>query len=394
MNINLVFAFCGCLLSFGAVAQVGQIEQVLREIEQNNKELQAYSSLKESSYLELKSENNLPDPKAGTYYLPAGKHGTGDYWEFEVTQSFEFPTVYSARRNMIDKQEEQMQLENRTLRQEVLLPAKKYLTELVYWNKKMSVVQMRVQEARQVFDQIQELFEKEEVGILEVNKAKISWMQEKFKVEQIETTQENLLLRLQNLNAGIEVSFDQSEFSEGLPLADFDSIWQDKQLSDPTLQILKQQEQVALQKIEVSKKQGLPDLTAGFNHQGIAGANYTGIFAGVSIPLWSNRHRVEAAKARHRYQQFNSDVKSTAAFSELQTQYNEYQILLNKFREYQSTLDGLDSETLLLEAYRLGEISFIEYYMELQFYRKAYDSMLEMENQLHQLKAEILVHQL
>ena len=80
MNINLVFAFCGCLLSFGAVAQVGQIEQVLREIEQNNKELQAYSSLKESSYLELKSDIYFPDPRAGTYYLPAGKYGTGDYW--------------------------------------------------------------------------------------------------------------------------------------------------------------------------------------------------------------------------------------------------------------------------------------------------------------------------
>src|SRR5680860_725929 len=212
MNINLVFALCGCLISFGAIAQTRQIEQVLREIEQNNKELQAYSSFKESRYLELKSENNLPDPQAGTYYLPVGSHGTGDYWEFEVTQSFEFPTVYSARRNMIEKQEAQMQLEYRALRQEVLLPAKKYLTELVYWNKKMSVVQIRVQEARQIFDQIQELFEKEEVGILEVNKAKIAWMQEKFKVEQIETTQENLLLRLQNLNAGMEVSFDQTDF--------------------------------------------------------------------------------------------------------------------------------------------------------------------------------------
>ncbi len=391
---NLVFALCGCLFSFGAIAQSGQIEQVLNEIEQNNRELQAYSSLKKSRYLELKSENNLPDPQAGTYYLPVGKHGTRDYWELEVTQSFEFPSVYSARRNMIDKQEVQMQLEYRALRQEILLPAKKYLTELIYWNKKLSVVQSRVQEARQIFDQIQELFEEGEVGILEVNKAKIAWMQEKFKVDQIETNQINLLLLLQNLNAGSAITIDQSEFSESLSLIVFDSIWLTKQLSDPALQLLKQNEQVALQSIELSKKKGLPDLTAGINHQGVAGANYSGIFAGVSIPLWSNRHKVEAAEARYQYQQFNSDVRSSAVFSELQTKYNEYQILLSKFREYQSTLDGLNSETLLLEAYNLGEISFIEYYMELQFYRKAYDAMLEMEKQLHQLKAEILIHQL
>ena len=394
MNINFVFAFCGCLLSFGAVAQIGQIEQVLHEIEQNNIELQAYSTLKESKYLDLKSENNLPDPKAETYYLPLGKHNTSDYLEFQVTQSFEFPTVYSARRSMIEKQEEQMQLEYRALRQEVLLPAKKYLTELVYWNKKISVVQMRVQEARQVFNQIQELFKKEEVGILEVNKAKISWMQEKFKVEQIETNQENILLRLQNLNAGMEVFFDQFGFLDNLQLPPLDSIWQDKQLADPALQILKQQEEVALQKIELAKKKRLPDLTAGLNHQGVVGSNHFGIFGGVTIPLWSNKHNVEAAEARYQYQQINSSVKSMAAYSELQTQYNEYQILLSKFREYQSTLDGLNSENLLLEAYNLGKIPFIEYYMELKFYRKAYDAMLEMENQLHQLKSEILKHQL
>jgi len=83
-----------------------------------------------------------------------------------------------------------------------------------------------------------------------------------------------------------------------------------------------------------------------------------------------------------------------AAFASFQNQYNEYQILFDKFNEYESTLEGLNSDSLLLEAYELGEIGFMTYYTELQFYRQAVDTMLEMEKQLNQIKIEILKHQL
>ena len=75
-------------------------------------------------------------------------------------------------------------------------------------------------------------------------------------------------------------------------------------------------------------------------------------------------------------------------------EYEVYQVLLKKYQEYQSTLQSLGSEELLLQAFELGELSFIQYYIELQFYQKALDSMLEMENKLVQSKAELLKHQL
>lgn len=389
-----VFAFNICLLSFAVNAQTNDITRILQEIENNNKELQAYSSLMESKKLELKAGNNLPDPQAGAYYLPWGEHNTGDYSEIQVTQSFEFPTVYGARSNLIKKQQGQKELEYASRRQAVLLPAKKAILELVFLNKRMTVEQSREEQAKKVVDQIQELFNEEHVGILEVNKAKIAWMQEQFKVQQIVTSRQNILLLLQNMNGGVEVSFNQPDFAENLSLAEMDSIWQNRQLADPSVKILKLQEEVALQQIKLSKNESLPNLTAGFNYQGVSGSNYSGVYGGLSIPLWSNRHKVKAAEAKYQYQQSYSNVQSLTAYVDFQKQYNDYQILLSKFQEYQRTLIGLNSDTLLLRAYELGEISFMSYYIELQFYRTAFDSMLEMEKQLNQLKADILKHQL
>ena len=115
----------------GGFAQSTQTDQVLQEIEQNNKELNAFQSLMESRKLDFKSRNNLPDPQVAAFYLPFGEHNTGDYSEFQVSQSFEFPTVYAARSKWIDKQTDQLQLEYDQRRQDILLPAKKYCLELI-----------------------------------------------------------------------------------------------------------------------------------------------------------------------------------------------------------------------------------------------------------------------
>jgi outer membrane protein TolC len=389
-----VFAFSVCLLSFAANGQTDEVTSVLLEIEQNNESLKAYTSLKESMQLELKSGNNLPDPQAGAYYLPFGNHASADYSEFQVTQSLEFPTVYGVRNNLIEKQKLQMELEYELKRQEVLLPAKKYCIQLIHLNKRRVLEQLRVTQAKRVFDQVQELFETEQVGILEVNKAKIAWMQEQFKVAQVDADRKSIGLLLQNLNGGKEIVFNQTDYTEDLKLGTMDSIWQIRQSSDPEIKILTQQDEVALQQIKLSKSKSLPNLTAGFNYQGVSGSNYSGVYGGLSIPLWNNRNKVKAAEARYQYQQSYSSAQSLAAFASFQNQYNEYQILFDKFNEYQSTLEGLNSDSLLLEAYELGEIGFMAYYTELQFYRQAVDTMLEMEKQLNQIKIEILKHQL
>ena len=111
MNKHIVFAICGYLFFINGFSQTNNIEDLLNEIEQNNTELKGFQSFIESQQLENKSTNNLPDPQLSGYYLPFGENTTGDYTEFQITQSIEFPTVYSARNRLIETQKEQMELE-------------------------------------------------------------------------------------------------------------------------------------------------------------------------------------------------------------------------------------------------------------------------------------------
>ena len=158
--------------------------------------------------------------------------------------------------------------------------------------------------------------------------------------------------------------------------------------------MLEKEEEIALSIVILNKQKSLPNLTAGFNYQGVSNSNYSGIYGGISIPLWSNRNKVKAAKASYNFNQLNTNSQVLRFYSDFEKQYNDYEILLSKFKEYQETLSGLNSDALLLKSYGLGEISFMEYYIELKFYQEATNAMVEMARQLHQQKADILKYEL
>ena len=114
----------------------------------------------------------------------------------------------------------------------------------------------------------------------------------------------------------------------------------------------------------------------------------------MSIPLWNSKNKVKSAQANYEYLQYNTQVASELLYSKFQQDYNQYQLLFNKYNEYQATIAHLNSEDLLFKAYTLGEFSFLDYYMEVQFYRNATNELLQMEKQIQLLQAQLLIHQL
>ncbi len=389
MRKYMVFAlYC---LSLSTWAQ--SIDEVLQQVEQNNQQLMALSRYVEGRQLELKATNNLPDPQFQAYYLPGGTHSTGDYSEIELSQRLEFPTVYALRKDLIDQQAQKLQLEYRSQRQQILAQAQQHCLTLVHLYQRQQRETLRRDQARQVLDQVQQLFDQEQIGILELNKAKVAWMQDQFTLQQIEQEVKNQLLLLQSLNGNKQVTFNSRQYQPLMSL-NLDSLWQSKQQLDPALLQLQQQISIAQQSLKVSKGTGLPNLTAGYNSQGFSGERFSGLYAGLSIPLWSNKHKVKAAQSMLEYQQSYGTASRQQAYAAFEKQYYDYVLKRDKFQEYQNTLTGLNSEALLLQAYQLGELSFLEYYMELQFYRQAYDAMLDMQLQLHLAQTELLKHQL
>lgn len=394
MNKYIVSAICGCLFFVNSFSQTKNVEELLNEIEQNNTELKGYQSFIESQQLENKSTNNLPDPQLSGYYLPFGDNATGNYTEYEISQSFEFPTVYGSRNKWNDLKSIQLQTSYAKKRQEVLLEAKSVLIELAFLQKQKAIETERRTQSKQVFDQIQELYDKEQVGILDLNKAKIAWIQEQFGVEQIESEIQIVLSKLKTLNGGKAIDGFTSGIDLSIEVAAVETLWQEKLSNDPSLQGLNAAETASLQKVKLEKNKVLPNVSLGYNYQGVSDNNYSGFYGGLSIPLWNSKNKVKAAEADYEYQQSNTQVVTASLYAQFQELYNRYELMRKKYSEYLTTMGNLNSEQLLFKAYMLGEYSYMDYYVELQFYRNALDRMLQMEKEIQMLQAQLSKHQL
>jgi len=394
MNKKIVFAICGCLFFINGFSQTRNIEELLNKIAQNNSELKAYHSFIDSRKLENKSDNNLPDPQFSGYYLPFGEHTTDAYSEFQISQSIEFPTVYGARTKWNALKLKELESAYIKRSQEILLKAKTHIIEVVFLHKQWEVEVERRNQSKQVFDQIQELFDKDQVGVLDLNKSKIAWIQEQFVVEQIEGDIQMLHSKLETLNGGSPVTGLSSGIVFNTKIGTLENLWNEKLEKGPELQELKAKAAVSFQKVKLEKNKLLPNLAFGYNYQGVQGSGYSGFYGGVSIPLWNSKNKVKAAQASFKYEQSNAEVVTTALHLQFQESFNRYQILLKKCNEYRQTISELNGETILFKAYTLGEFSFMNYHMELQFYQNAADEMLQMEKGLQLLKAELLKHKL
>ena len=232
------------------------------------------------------------------------------------------------------------------------------------------------------------------VGILDLNKAKIAWIQEQFVVDQIEGEIEIVKYKLKTLNGDKPLDGILIGTIISTEITSIENLWQEKLTSDPSLQELNANEKASLQKVKLEKNKVLPNIALGYNYQGVNGNNYSGFYGGLSIPLWSSKNKVKAAQANYEYQQSNTQKFTTSLFVKYQETFNRFQLMRSKYNEYQSTLNNLESEKLLFKAYMLGEFSFMDYYVELQFYRNASDKMLQMEKELQLLQSQLLKHQL
>lgn len=175
-NYETYLYYIGCMSVFTAGMQAQSIDEVLRQIEQNNKELQSQQHATRAAQLEVQTQNNLEDPSVE--YSPFYTKGiTGmSSSELVVTQGFDFPTLYAARSRSGKLQREALHRQYEATRRDILLNAKNLCLDLVMLNKQQGLLEERKKNADELLALFEKRLEEGDAGILEVNKIKMERM--------------------------------------------------------------------------------------------------------------------------------------------------------------------------------------------------------------------------
>lgn len=383
-----------CIYAHQLPAQITDLQQLLVRVENENQDLKAFREQLKAQEFHLKATNNLADPQISAYYLPFGEHATPDYWEFEITQTVDFPSVYKARSRWIQQKTERQKLEYEALRREKLLEASLHYYELAYLAGLADLYRESMENAIRALEHNEYLYEKGETGKLEISKARLASLEPQFRLEEIQQESREKLLNLQYLCNCDDIPVDSFSRDYSLNLASLDSIVKEARQQHIALQIAQAEIKVASEDVDLSRTKKWPSLSAGFNYQGVPQNNYAGFVAGLSVPLWSQDHKVEAGRAALSAMESEYSAKMGMVEKQLKQDYQAYETKYSKYVAYRGALQELKTEILLLQAYELGELSFLDYYQEIQFYRNARENLLNTEKELYQLKAKILQYEL
>ena len=365
---------CALLALTGEVQAQSGIEQVLKNIEANNKELQANAQLITSQKLEAKTDNNLPDPTLSYAHLWGAKDKNETIGELVVSQSFDFPSLYATRNKLNRLKAGAFDSQADVFRQEKLLLAKEVCLDIIMLRQQKHILEERLRNAEELAKMYAKRLQTGDANALETNKINLELLNVKTETSLNETALRNKLQELNTLNGNIPVVFEENTYPATPFPADYQILKSEVLSADRTLMAFNNESLVARKQIAVNKSQWLP---------------FNGVVVGFSFPLFENRNKVKIAKAQALNIDLQKDNASLQVESELAQLYREAKTLHTSMEEYRKTFQAQQDLALLKQALTGGQISMIEYFVEVSVIYQSHQNYLQLENQYQKAMARI-----
>ena len=378
-------------MAFAAVvsAKAQDINAVLKSVEQNNMELKALLKGNEVADIENKSQNTLED--LSIEYSPFFQSETSGIASSElvITQGFNFPTLYGARKKAGKLQRNVLDMQYQTARRDILVNAKKLWLDIINYNKQKQLLQERRKNADELLAMFELKFKNGDATSLELNKIKLDRMNLETELVQADTKHANAMQQLQALNGGLPIEVNMTEYPQA-PADDEVTMYEKAVATDWTVRTAQASVLAAEQDVKVNKQSWIPKFEIGYrrNTEGDNASN--GFLIGGSIPLFSSKNKVKIAKARQ------TEAVMQHANARINAE-NSARTMITQMKQLKASADAYDvplmrqTLKLLRTAVENGEISVTEYYVEADNIYKNMITYMDIERQYQDALTEIYI---
>lgn len=365
------------------------ITPILGQIEQNNRRLQAARETLKADILEIKAGNNLDNPEVNYAHLFNSERSSQQQSELTVVQGFDFPTAYIARNKANRLQAEVSEGEYMTLRRNVLLEAKLLCLELIGLNREANLLHLLQNHADSLALLCKKRLESGDATALEVNRAQLDLMTVRTELADNASAHRAALQKLLAMNANVYIEQMVADVYPDMPvLPDYETLRDELFPQNRNLKLAESESQAAQKDIAVSKQGWLPHLQIGYRRNTAPTEEFNGFVVGGSIPLFANKGRVKAARARALSAELSKEDAIMSVEALLQARYHEVQRLKEAMSAYDLPLMQ-QSYALLNKALLNGELSWHEFFVEMEALVRRGQSYLQLENRYQKVLAEM-----
>ena len=208
---KIIFILAAIEATFSLRAQTN-IDDVLKAVEQNNTTLQALRQTADAQKLENRTGLTLPDPEVGFNYLWGSPSGVGNRKDASVSQSFDIATVSGLKGKVAREKNELVEWQYKSDRMNILLEAKQYCLDLIYYNALLEELAIRLEHAKGIAAGQKERLNSGEGNKLEYNNVMLSLSMLEGEITRMKTERDAVQSQLTRLNGGESVTFTKTEY--------------------------------------------------------------------------------------------------------------------------------------------------------------------------------------
>lgn len=376
------------LVSIPLIAQ-NNINSVLDSIEANNTTLKSLRLTADAQKLGNKTSIYLDNPEVEFNYLWGKPGNIGSRTDINIKQTFDIPTISGMKSRVANGQNTLIEFQYKADRMNILLEAKRYCIDLVYFNALKRELDVRLQHAETIAKGYKDRLDRGDANRLEYNKIQLNLASVLGELSRVEVERNALLSQLRRLNGGVDIALDEDQFVQAqLPL-NFNDWYAEAEQKNPVLAYIKQEIEVGKSQVSLSKASNWPTFSTGYMSEKVVGQQYQGFTVGISIPLWENKNRVKQAKVAVSAAESREADRKQQFYSQLQSLYNRANGLKVIAEKYRQSLANVNNTDLQKKALDTGEISLLDYIVEIGLYYTTVNQALEAERDYQKAIAEL-----
>ena len=158
---------------------------------------------------------------------------------------------------------------------------------------------------------------------------------------------------------------------------------------NPVLAYVKSDIELSKKQLSLSKAMNLPTFSLGYMGEKTLGQRYQGVSVGISVPLWSNKNRVKQAKTAVKAAEARRADATDQFYGQLEILYQRTSGLQEAANTYRRSLLDANNSQLLKKALDAGEISVLDYMIQIALYYDSVDKALAAERDYQKAFAEL-----
>jgi outer membrane protein TolC len=370
------------------------IAPILRQIEQNNRRLQSAREALKADVLEIKSTNNLDNPEVNYAHLFNSDRTSQQQSELTVVQGFDFPTVYAVRSKANKLEANTAESNYMVERREVLLEAKLLCLDLIGLNREANLLHLLQHHADSLARLCDSRLQAGDASALEANRAKLDLMTIRTELADNAAAHRAALQQLLAMNANVYIDqmvIDAYPTTPTLP--DYETLRDELLPQNKQLLQADAATRAAQKQVTVDKQGWLPRLQLGYRRNTAPTEQFNGFVVGGSLPLFANRGKVRASQARALSAELAKEDAALTAEATLQALYNEAHSLREAMTAYDLPLMQ-QSFTLLGKALAGGQLTWHEYFVEMEALVRRGQSYIQLENRYQKVVAALYADKL